>query len=133
MEKEYAMVRSKGFTLMELMIVIAIIGILAAIALPSYNSYIIRANRAAAKAFMLDLAARQKQYFLDVRSYAADLTALNVAIPSDVVNDYGTFQFTVSGPPPAFVITATPTSSRQSSDGPLTLSSDGTKTPAAKW
>ncbi|MDE2004890.1 MAG: prepilin-type N-terminal cleavage/methylation domain-containing protein, partial [Betaproteobacteria bacterium] len=61
--------RTRGFTLLELVTVVAIVGILAAIALPSYNSYIIRANRSQAKQALQDIANREEQYRLDVRSY----------------------------------------------------------------
>ena len=58
-----------GFTLLELMIVCAIVAVLAAIALPSYRNYVVRANRAQAKQFMGDIANREEQYLFDQRSY----------------------------------------------------------------
>lgn len=125
--------KQSGFSLLELMIVVVIVGILAAIAYPTYQSYIVRGNRAAAQAFMMDVANRQKQYFLDKRSYAADLATLNVTAPPEVSRHYGTISIAVSSPPPAFTITATPTSTQQSGDGALTLDSSGAKTPAGKW
>lgn len=68
--------RSSGFTLIELMITVAIIAIIASIALPSYRNYILKANRAAAKTTLVELQARQDGYYVDRRRYASTLTAL---------------------------------------------------------
>lgn len=132
--------RQKGITLIELMIVVAIIGVLAAVAVPSYRQYVVKGNRAAAQAFMMDVASRQKQYLLDARSYAPNLATLYgvasdaAAVPVEVSRNYSACcAITVVATPPSFTITAVPTSSQQTSDGTLTLSSDGTKTPAGKW
>lgn len=124
----------KGFTLIELMITVATIGVLIAIAYPSYQSYIVKGNRAAAQAFMADVANRQKQYLLDARSYALDLATLGMTVPAEVSKHYSACcGIVVIASPPSFTIRAIPTSSQQSGDGELTLSSDGTKTPADKW
>lgn len=123
----------KGFSLVELMIVVVIVGILAAVAFPSYQSYLVKSNRAAAQAFMVDVASRQKQYLLDARVYAADLATLGVTAPTDVSDHYTISVSVPAGTPPSFTITATPTSARQTADGALTLDSDGTKAPADKW
>jgi type IV pilus assembly protein PilE len=61
----------KGFTLLELMIVVAIVGILAAVALPSYRKYIIRSARIAAQAELLELASQQEKIFLNLNSYTS--------------------------------------------------------------
>ena len=53
--------RVRGFTLIELMIAVAIIGILVAVAYPSYQGQVRKANRAAAQQFMLDVAMREQQ------------------------------------------------------------------------
>lgn len=124
----------KGFSLIELLVAVAIMGILAAVAIPSYQSYVVKGNRAAAQSFMMDLANREKQYMLDARKYATD-AELGVSAPADVNKHY---TITISAPvatPPSFTISATPYSSQQISDGttPLTLNDQGAKTPAAKW
>ena len=58
-----------GFTLIEVMIVVVIIGILAAIAYPSYDEYVKRANRSEGQALLNDAAARQERYFAQNNAY----------------------------------------------------------------
>jgi type IV pilus assembly protein PilE len=125
-----------GFTLIELMITVAVIGILAAVALPAYTQYVVRANRSAAQAQMMDIANRQQQFLLADRAYASETTLENsgYALPSTVSSKYG-YDVTVgTGTVPSFIITFTPISTgSQAADGELTLSSEGVKTPSEKW
>ena len=69
-----------GFSLIELIIVVAIIGILTSIALPQYSLYVIRANKAAAKAVLIEIASRQEQYVVQNLGYFLNCTA---ACPAD--------------------------------------------------
>lgn len=61
-----------GVTLMELMIVVAIVGILAGVAFPAYKAYVDRAKRSEGKVFLMEIAARQERYYFDNNSYASD-------------------------------------------------------------
>lgn len=130
------MLRTKqgGFTLIELMIVVAIVGILAAIAYPSYQQYIIRGNRAAAQSTMMDIANRQQQFLLANRAYASKTTleASGYALPSELVGKYSYDINVGGGTVPSFTITFTAINA-QASDGNLSLDSQGIKDPAAKW
>jgi prepilin-type N-terminal cleavage/methylation domain-containing protein len=68
--------QKKGFTLIELMIVIAIIGILAAIAIPQFAAYRVRGFNADAQTHVRNMATSLEAYFADKQTYAASLTDL---------------------------------------------------------
>lgn len=126
--------RRSGFTLIELMIVCAIVGIIAAVAYPSYTRYVVKGNRAAAQAHLIDLAQRQQQFFADSRTYADTVAELNMTTPADVSRHYTLAVTSSDGPPPSFTITATPVAGgAQAADGALSIDSTGAKTPAGKW
>ena len=128
--------RRNGFTLIEVMITVAIVAILASIALPSYSRYVMRAKRSAAQAQMMDIANRQQQFLLANRSYASKdaLVASGYALPAEVAANYG-FDITLSTSAtgaPGYLLTFSPTGSQQP-DGNLTLDNQGAKAPADKW
>ncbi len=77
--------RPHGVTLVELLIVVAILGILTAIAIPSYNSYIVRANRTAGTNALLDLANDMEQYYVRNNTYEG-ATLENVGGPESTEN-----------------------------------------------
>ena len=74
--------RQRGFTLIELMIVVVILGVIAAFAIPSYQDHLRKSKRSDARAALSDLAARQEQYFLDNKTYTDTLTDLTPATQS---------------------------------------------------
>lgn len=85
-----------GFTLVELLIVIAVIGILIAIAIPNYNDYITRSRITAAVATLSDMRVKLEQYFADNRTYVGACVAGTVApLPNAADNSY--FDFTCPG------------------------------------
>ena len=78
-----------GFSLIELMIVVAIVAIISAFAYPSYQRYVIKAKRTVAQNALLQVADRQQQFFMDNKRFAADLTNLGFGANPYVVGDDG--------------------------------------------
>lgn len=125
--------RTQGFTLIELMVTVAIVGILAALAYPSYSAYVIRSHRAAAESFVQEVSSLQQRYLVDARAYATSISELNTAVPSDVSSSYTVI---ITSPrtgvtTPSYIITATPINAQLSGDtlcGVLTLDETGAKT-----
>ncbi len=121
----------RGFTLIELVIAIAIVAILVSVALPSYREYVRRSVRAEAQAYMMAVAARQQQFLVDTRAYAATLSAVGVTMPSNVSAAYTASLPTPGTAPPSLTLTLTP-SGGQASDscGTLSINHSGNKTAA---
>ncbi len=86
----------KGFTLIELMIVVAIIGILASIVMPNYTDYVARARATEATSALADMRIRMEQYFQDNRTYAGN-DAVLCAAPTGTNTEF--FAFSCSSAP----------------------------------
>ena len=130
--------RANGFTLIELMIIVAVVAILAAFAFPSYAQYMMRMHRTQAQSYLMQVAQRQQQYFLDNRAFATSTTMLGLAaVPAVVAAQYSvTMGPATPTTPPTFIASAVPRAgSLQAKHGDPTLSiaQDGTKSPAGVW
>lgn len=139
--------KKNGFSLIELLVIVAILGILIAIALPSYKQYMTLANRAAAKAFLLEIFSRQEVRVGQMGSYATTIAELGLTTPPDVQAAGYAISITpqtltlqaAAGTEPAvtmvgFAARATPaTGSAQEGDGELSINQFGLKLPVTKW
>jgi type IV pilus assembly protein PilE len=88
-----------GFTLIEMMIVVVVIAILAAIALPSYNNYVMRSRIIGATSELADRRVRMEQFFLDNRTYAGGCPASTTGQSFTItcVSDATTYTITATG------------------------------------
>ena len=132
--------RASGFTLIELMIVVAIVAILLAVGIPGYQQQVLKTKRSLARGELLEVLARQEQYFINNKAYATDLTNLGYPANGYYVdtdsNDLATaaraiylIQFSGTPTTTAYTLQAVPQGgqTKDSRCGTLTITSTGVK------
>lgn len=126
MKKQY------GFTLIELMIVVAIIGVLSAIAYPSYQSYMKKSGRADAKVGLLKLSDKQERFYLQNNTYTTAFTAAGLNTSTTSEEGYYTFTITSDDLVSGFTLIATAVANKsQANDTGCTVMK--LSSTSAKW
>jgi len=137
--------KTRGFTLVELMVVVVILGILLGIAVPFYGDYMRKAARAQAKSVALDLAQMEERFFTNNTTYRVVASGSGASLPTGWQNysgsDFASRKYDVTVAAGAtgdiatsFTITATPANGfTDPTCGTMTLDSRGTKSPATCW
>jgi type IV pilus assembly protein PilE len=140
--------RQRGFTLIELMIAVVIASILAAIAIPSYSSYIMKSRRTEAKSALLNMASLEERFFSTNNTYSSTPSDLGYAATATVPFSVGSGYYNITvwtvtppvapanstsaGTPATYIITAAPVAgSTQANDAgclSFTISSGGVQT-----
>lgn len=124
----------KGFSLVELMIAVAIMGILAAVIYPSYTEFVTKGGRADGLAAVMRVANLQEQFYLDNRQYATDMTQLGLDA-DPFVTDNGLYSVDSTGTT-SFVVVATAQGKQASRDSAcvtIQINDIGEKSPAECW
>ena len=121
--------KQRGFSLIELMVVVLIIGVLAAIALPAYQQHIITSRRATAAACLTEMAQFMERHYTDSLTYVGGNPPANMQCRTDLAGIY-TFGFNGAVTASAFALTATPQgrqAARDTNCGTLGMNQAGTK------
>jgi type IV pilus assembly protein PilE len=129
----------RGFTLIDLVVAIAIVAILTRIALPAYQAYIVRGSRQTAQSELVALANAQEKIFLNSNAYTASVTAAytgqsggGLGVTSGKTKD-SRYTLSVAATATTFTLTATPaTGTPQAGDGNLTITEQNVRTWGSK-
>lgn len=126
--------RNAGFSLIEVMVAVVIVGILAAVAVPSYNNYTIRSARLSAQAELMNLASVEEKIFLNSNAYSPNVTTAyngtstgGLGATSGKTSDGKyTLSLNITTPSQTYTLTATPvTGKSQATDGSISISENG--------
>lgn len=110
-------IRAKGFTLIELMIAVVIIGILSAIVIPSYQDSVMKSRRAEGKAALTDLANRMERYYVDTGAYPTGLGTGANQLNVTTTTEKGWYVLAIAARTnTTYVISATPQNAQSTSD-----------------
>jgi type IV pilus assembly protein PilE len=122
-----------GFTLVEVLITVAIIGIISSIAYPSYVDFVVRSNRSEGLRELMRIANLQEQFYVDNRSYTATMTDLGLnADPFLTENGHYSIDATLVNDTFTLVATATGTqATKDTACGTISVTNTGQKTPAS--
>jgi type IV pilus assembly protein PilE len=127
-----ARARATGFTLIEIMVVLAIVGVLAAIAVPAYSKHVLRSNRSNAQAILMESAQFMERYYTVNNSYVG-ATAVSAVVPKGATGSAVKYNVSFSVDPTATVYTlqAVPNGGQtRDTCGTMTISHTGAQTPA---
>jgi len=126
---------TQGFTLIELLIVVTIIAILSAIAIPSYRAYVLRSRREEATSTLMRIQTAEEKFYLQNNAYTANLAGAppaGLGIANTTDNGYYTLVLQLTNGGAGFSVTATPTATAGQSDdaacASFTLDQTGNKT-----
>lgn len=124
---------NRGFTLVELVIVVAILGILTTVAYPSYQDYVVRSKRADAMGALMNASQAMERYKVNNYDYnvGTDLASIySTQVPVEGGDAY--YNLSVASTATTYTLTATPTGSMAGKDDPLTLTQAGVRGWGAK-
>ncbi len=125
----------KGFTLIELMIVVAIVAILASVALPAYQEHVLRGKLIEATSNLSNFRIRLEQYYQDNKNYGSSAAACGLAAPTAPIAKYFTYScnWGAGGTNQTYTVTATGVATEGTGGFTYTIDQANTKTSNTTW